>query len=96
MRSPSPDDICGLCDEFDATQAAADGAEQGMGRCWVRDVSSPLDLHVPWNGSTCVSFRLDRQNLRCRRQFVEVCRRAMTDQEQDPTDGSTESSYETQ
>lgn len=76
MRVLGPDDICGMCDEFDVDQAAPECAAQGMGRCLVRDARGPLHPHVAWDGGTCVSFRLDRPNLRRRRQFVEVQRRA--------------------
>ncbi len=76
MRSQNPDHICGLCDEFDVDQAAPECAKQGMGRCLVRDASGPLHLHVDWSDGGCVSFRLDRPNLRRKRQFVEVQRRA--------------------
>lgn len=76
MRSPNPDHICGLCDEFDVDQAGPELAAQGMGRCLLRDEQCRLDLHVAWNGWPCVGFRLDRPNLRRRRQFVEVHRRA--------------------
>lgn len=75
-RSRDAGEICGLCDEFDVDQATSDCAAQGMGRCMVRDARGPLHLHVAWDGDTCVSFRLDRPNLRDRRQFVEVQRRA--------------------
>lgn len=75
-RELGPDDICGLCDEFDANQAAPECAAVGMGRCLVHDEAGPLELHVPWDGRTCVSFRLDRPNLPRKRQFVEVQRRA--------------------
>jgi len=76
MRSPNPDHICGLCDEFDVDQAAPECAAQGMGRCLVRTESSMLDLHVDWDGYACISFRLDRPNLRRRREFVAAQRRA--------------------
>lgn len=76
MRSPNPDHICGLCDEFDVAQAAPECAAQGMGRCLVRDERGPLTLHVPWDGRSCISFRLDRPNLRRRRQFVDAQRAA--------------------
>ena len=78
MRSPSPDDICGLCDEFDVDQAAPECAEKGQGLCLARDEASRLHLNVDWNGQTCVLFRLDQPNLRQRRQFVEVQRRSKT------------------
>lgn len=76
MRSQNPDHICGLCDEFDVEQATPECAARGMGRCLVRDPRGPLHLHVDWGDGGCVSFRLDRTNLRQRRQFVEVQRRA--------------------
>jgi hypothetical protein len=76
MRSQRTDDICGLCDEFDVDQAAPDCAAQGQGRCLVRTVESRLALHVDWNGWPCVSFRLDRPNLRQKQQFVTAQRRA--------------------
>lgn len=75
-RELGPDDICGLCDEFDVDQAPPECAAKGMGRCLVHDAAGPLELYVPWDGRTCVSFRLDRPNLRRKRQFVEVQRRA--------------------
>lgn len=75
-RELGPDDICGLCDEFDVDQAASACAAQGMGRCLVRNATGPLDLHVPWDGRTCVSFRLDRLNLRRKKQYVEVMKRS--------------------
>ena len=82
MRGPKPDHICGLCDEFDVDQAAPECAAQGMGRCIGRTPESMLDPHVPWNGWPCVSFRLDRQNLRRKRQFITLQRRA-----REPADG---------
>jgi hypothetical protein len=79
MRSPNPDHICGLCDEFDVDQAGPELAAQGMGRCLVRDERGPLHLHVAWDGWTCVSFRLDVPSLRRRQQFALAQRRARLD-----------------
>jgi len=82
MRGPNPDHICGLCDEFDVDQAAPECAAQGMGRCQVRDEHSRLSLHVEWDGRACISFRLDRPNLRRRRQFIDL-QRCLRDQGDD-------------
>jgi hypothetical protein len=76
MRGPNADHICGLCDEFDVDQAAPELAAQGMGRCLVRDERGQLALHVACGDCSCVSFRLDLPNLRRRRQFIAVHRRA--------------------
>lgn len=76
MRSPNPDHICGLCDEFDADRADLEYAECGMGRCQVHAEGGVLAVHVAWDGRPCVSFRLDRPNLRAKREFVAVQRRA--------------------
>jgi hypothetical protein len=81
MRSRDPDYICGLCDEFDVDQVAPELAAEGMGRCHVRDERGALALHVACGDGSCVSFRLDRPNLRRRRQFIDAHRRAQdTDQ----------------
>lgn len=71
MISASPDDICAFCDEW--TRKGVDPAltEIGMGRCQARSESERLNLHVGWNATKCVSFRLDRPNLGKRRQYVE-------------------------
>lgn len=85
MRGPNPDHICGLCDEFDIDQAAPEFAQLGMGRCAVRAERPPpavLAVHVGWDCGACVSFRLDRPNLRRRRQFIEVQRRAQAGEEE--------------
>nr|WP_314540094.1 hypothetical protein [uncultured Massilia sp.] len=76
MRSPNPDHICGLCDEFDVDQAAPGCAAKGEARCLARTEASMLNLHVPWDGWPCVSFRLDWPNIRRKRQFITVQRRA--------------------
>lgn len=76
MRGSNPDHICGLCDEFDVDQAEPEQAAQGMGRCLVRDARGSLSHHVAWSDGKCVSFRLDRPNLRRRRNFVDAHRRA--------------------
>lgn len=76
MRAPNSDHICGLCDEFDAGLAAPEYAACGMGRCRVHAEGGVLAVHVPWDGWPCVSFRLDRPNLRAKRQFVALQRRA--------------------
>lgn len=76
MHSPNPDHICGLCDEFDVGQAAPEYAALGMARCMVQSENPPLSAHVSWDGSACVSFRLDRTDLHAKRQFVEAQRRA--------------------
>jgi hypothetical protein len=70
VRSPSPDDICGLCDEFDVEQAAPECAALGMGRCLGREDHGFLTVHVAWDSRTCVSFRLDRANLQRKRIFI--------------------------
>ena len=75
MRSRDADYVCGLCDEFDVDQVAPELAAEGMGRCSVRDERGPLALDVACVDGSCVSFRLDRLNLRRRRQFVEAHRR---------------------
>lgn len=75
-RSRDTGNVCGLCDEFDVDQAAPEQVAQGRGRCLVRDERSRLALHVDWDGSSCVSFRLDRANLREKKRFVEAQRRA--------------------
>jgi hypothetical protein len=75
MRSRDADYMCGLCDEFDVDQAAPELTAQGMGRCLVRDERGPLDLHVACGDGSCVSFRLDRDNQRRRRQFIDAHRR---------------------
>lgn len=75
MRSRDADLICGLCDEFDVDQAAPELAAEGMGRCQVRDERGPLAVHVGCGDGSCVSFRLDRPNLRRRRQFTDAHRR---------------------
>jgi hypothetical protein len=81
MRARDPDAICGLCDEFDVDQVAPEPAGPGTCRCLARDEGCHLALHVEWSDGACVSFRLDRTNLRRRRQFVSVQRRALeTDQ----------------
>jgi len=76
MRSRDADSICGLCDEFDVDQATPEQAALGMGRCLVRAERGSLALHVACDDSSCVSFRLDRPNLRRRRTFVDAHRRA--------------------
>lgn len=75
IRGRGLDDLCALCDEFSRKLAEPDQVEQGRGLCPVAEPGKPL-RHVDWDGDTCVSFRLDRPNLRRRRQFVEVQRRA--------------------
>lgn len=81
MRTRDPDAICGLCDEFDVDQAAPELSARGMARCLARDECGSLTAHVEWSESACVSFRLGRQNLRERRQFIAVQRRVQdTDQ----------------
>lgn len=74
MRSRDADCVCGLCDEFDVGQVAPELAAEGMGRCHVRDERGPLALHVACGDGSCVSFRLDRLNLRRRRQFIDTYR----------------------
>ena len=81
MRGPNPDHICGLCDEFDVDQATPELAERGVGLCRVRAERGQLAAHVGCDERLCVSFRLDRPNLRRRRKFVDAHRRAQdTDQ----------------
>jgi hypothetical protein len=70
IRGRSPDHICALCDEYSVKQADP-AAGTGMGRCMVR-TGGHLSQHVEWNGSTCVSFRIDRKNLAARRQYVTM------------------------
>lgn len=97
MRGPNPDHICGLCDEFDVDQVAPEFVELGMALCRVRaEQAAPavLAVHVAWDCGACVSFRLDRPNLRSKRQFVEVQRRAQ--QNEDARARARDSSTETQ
>lgn len=75
MHRQNADYICGLCDEFDVDQAAPACAALGQGLCLKAEQGKSF-VHVAWDGNTCVSFRLDRPNLRRRRQFVAVQRRA--------------------
>lgn len=81
MRTPGPDDICALCDEYSVKLAEPEYAAIGMGRCLVQAEQRFLSAHVAWDNKTCVSFRLDRPNLAARRQYVAVQRRAATTKE---------------
>lgn len=71
IRSPNPDDICAMCDEWTRKGVDPDIASIGMGRCLARSESERLNLHVGWNAQTCVSYRLDRSNIAKRRQYVQ-------------------------
>jgi len=75
MHRCNPDEICGLCDEFTVKLAAPEKAAAGQGLCLVAEQGKELQ-HVNWDGRPCVSFRLDRQHLSARRQYVAVQRRA--------------------
>jgi hypothetical protein len=83
MRSPNPDHICGLCDEFDVDRAAPECAARGMGYCIAHGEDGYPEPHVQWDGMACITFRLDRPNLRRRRQFIDVQRRARDQVEDD-------------
>jgi hypothetical protein len=69
MHRSNPDEICAMCDEFTLKQAEPAKAATGQGLCLVAEQGRPLH-HVDWHGRTCVSFRLDRENLTLRRQYV--------------------------
>lgn len=70
MRTPSPDEICGLCVDFTRKDAEPQYAELGMGRChgYDQDENTPV-RYVGWD-HTCVLFAKDKANASACRQFV--------------------------
>jgi hypothetical protein len=72
MNRRDRDEKCAYCDEFSVKQAEPEYADVGMGRCLASDSDHTKSQHVAWNGRTCISYRLDRQNLAARRQYIAI------------------------
>lgn len=73
MNRRDRDDKCALCDEFSVKHAAPEFADLGMGRCQKNyEHGEGLNIHVGWNAVPCVSYRVDRNNLAARRQYIAM------------------------